>query len=214
MTLSGLRSTRVASYTAAIGLAAVLTLSACGSAGSDEAAGSSEDSPAAMTTEETQAPETTAAAAPAGEGTVVKVGKEFTDKETGDVVIIVSAVRNNPTEYYEASDNPDGEMVYLEVKVVPGKDYGGTISPADFYLDSAGEEANYASTADEEVKKAGYTYFESASRRDGEATGYVPIYVSKTADTLKGAYVRPEAKVLGEDKKIPEFRGEFEVPAS
>ena len=48
----------------------------------------------------------------------------------------------------------------------------------------------------------------------GEATGYIPIYVEQTGDTLKGAYVRPEAKILGEDETIPEFRGEFEIPAA
>jgi hypothetical protein len=61
---------------------------------------------------------------------------------------------------------------------------------------------------------AGYEYFDGPSRRDGEATGYIPIYVEQTGDTLKGAYVRPEAKILGEDETIPEFRGEFEIPAA
>lgn len=51
-------------------------------------------------------------------------------------------------------------------------------------------------------------------RRDGEATGYIPIYVETTGDPLKGAYVRPEMKILGEDATVPEFRGEFEIPAA
>ena len=105
-------------------------------------------------------------------------------------------------------------MVYIEVKVEPGDSYGGTISASDFYLDSAGEEANYASSAKDELKDAGFEYLDLAPRRDGEHTGYVPIYVSETADVLKGTYLRPEAKVLGEDKKVPEFSSEFEVPAT
>ncbi|PMC76939.1 hypothetical protein CJ197_01105 [Brachybacterium sp. UMB0905] len=186
------------------GLAAVtvLALTACG--GADEAP--AEPDPAAGVAEEE--------AEPADERTVVEIGTELVDEETGDVVTIVSAVRNNPTEYYAASDNPDGEMVYLEVKVVPGEQFGGVVSQRDFLLDDGGEEVNYASTADEELTAAGFTYFEGAPRRDGEATGYIPIYVEQTGDALKGAYVRPEVKVLGEDETIPEFRGEFEIPAA
>ena len=137
-----------------------------------------------------------------------------TDEETGDVITVVSAVRHNPTEYYEATDNPDGEMVYLEVAVTPGDTYGGSISQSDFYLGSDGEEIDYAASADDELIDAGYEYFDGPARRDGEATGYIPIYLETTGDTLKGAYVRPEMKILGEDTTVPEFRGEFEVPAA
>lgn len=219
-----LRPTTLLTRSAAVAVASVLALSACGTNEPDtaEEADSSEQeqteetdsAPLEQETEEAEEAAATEDATTSGEGTEVKVGTEFTDDETGDVITIVSAVRNNPTEYYEASDNPDGEMVYLEVKVVPGKEYGGTISASDFYLDDGGDEVNYAASADDEVEEAGYEYFDSAPRREGEHTGYVPIYISKTADSLKGAYVRPEAKVIGEDKKVPEFRSEFDVPAS
>ncbi|WP_025777589.1 hypothetical protein [Brevibacterium sp. VCM10] len=219
-----LRPTTLLTRSAAVAVASVLALSACGTNEPDtaEEADSSEQeqteetdsAPLEQETEEAEEAAATEDATTSGEGTEVKVGTEFTDDETGDVITIVSAVRNNPTEYYEASDNPDGEMVYLEVKVVPGKEYGGTISAADFYLDDGGDEVNYAASADDEVEEAGYEYFDSAPRREGEHTGYVPIYISETADSLKGAYVRPEAKVIGEDKKVPEFRSEFDVPAS
>ena len=236
MNRTGRHSARILTQSSALAFAAILALSACGT--DDSAAGEApqEEAPSqgpeealageetADTSEEETAEETaesdsaegasSEAEGTATKGTEVKVGAEFTDEETGDVVTIVSAVRDNPTEYYEATDNPDGEMVYIEVKVVPGKSYGGTISVSDFYLDSAGEEANYASSAKEELEEAGYEYFERAPRREGEHTGYVPIYVSETADELKGSYIRPEAKVLGEDKKIPEFKSEFEVPAA
>ena len=151
--------------------------------------------------------------AAAGEGAVVEIGTEFTDEETGDVITIVSAVRHNPTEFYMATDNPDGEMIYLEVTVTPGDIYGGVISQSDFLLDDDGEEVNYAASADDEMIEAGFEYFDGPSRRDGEATGYIPIYVETTGDTLQGAYVRPEMKILGEDETVPEFRGEFEIPA-
>lgn len=151
--------------------------------------------------------------AAAGEGAVVEIGTEFTDEETGDVITIVSAVRHNPTEFYMATDNPDGEMIYLEVTVTPGDIYGGVISQRDFLLDDDGEEVNYAASADDEMIEAGFEYFDGPSRRDGEATGYIPIYVETTGDTLQGAYVRPEMKILGEDETVPEFRGEFEIPA-
>lgn len=152
--------------------------------------------------------------AAAGEGAVVEIGTEFTDEETGDVITIVSAVRHNPTEFYMATDNPDGEMIYLEVKVTPGDIYGGVISQSDFLLEDDGEEVNYAASADDEMIEAGFEYFDGPSRRDGEATGYIPIYVETTGDTLQGAYVRPEMKILGEDETVPEFRGEFEIPAA
>lgn len=152
--------------------------------------------------------------AAASEGTVVEIGTEFTDEETGDVITIVSAVRNNPTEYYLANDNPDGEMIYLEVEVTAGDQFGGVISQQDFVLDDGGEEVNYAGTADDELTAAGFEYFEGTPRSDGEGTGFIPIYVETTGDTLKGAYVRPEMKILGEDATVPEFRGEFEIPAA
>ncbi|MBB2956271.1 hypothetical protein [Pseudoclavibacter helvolus] len=169
-----------------------------------------------MTAEQTTAaPEASAeTTAPVGDATSIPIGTEFTDAETGDVVTIVSAVRGNATEYYEATDNPNGEMIYLEVAVTPGEEFGGTISAADFYLLSGGEEVNYAASASDELEAAGYTYFDSASRRDGAHTGFIPIYVSETAATLPGAYIRPEAKILGEDTTIPEFRGDFELPAA
>lgn len=234
MNRTGQRTARALTQTSALAVAAVLALSACGSSdgategapredSQSEAAPSEDENQgfsAEENTEETEAPDgtdttdTTDAGAGTADGAEVKVGTEFTDEETGDVITIVSAVRHNPTEYYEATDDPDGEMVYLEVKVEPGKTYGGTVSSADFFLDSAGSEANYASTAKDEVEEAGYEYFDFASRRDGRATGYIPIYLGKTADTLKGSYVRPEAKVIGEDKKVPEFEAEFEIPAS
>ena len=153
-------------------------------------------------------------AAGAAAGTVVEIGTEFTDEETGDVITIVSAVRGNDTEYYMASDNPDGEMIYLEVKVTAGDQFGGVISQQDFFLDDGGDEVNYASTADDELIAAGFTYFEGTPRSDGEGTGYIPIYVETTGDTLQGAYIRPEMKILGEDATVPEFRGEFEIPAA
>ncbi|WP_193096071.1 hypothetical protein [Brevibacterium sp. FME17] len=227
MNRTGRHSARFLTQSSALAIAAVLALSACGTddsavdeAPSDAAPGQGQEEALEAGEEAEQTPEETAEsdsaedASDKAEGAEVKVGAEFTDKETGDVVTVVSAVRDNPTEYYEATDNPDGEMVYIEVKVVPGKSYGGTISAADFYLDSAGEEANYASSAKDELEEAGYEYFDRAPRRDGDHTGYIPIYVSETADELKGSYIRPEAKVLGEDKKIPEFTSEFGVPAS
>ena len=225
MNRTGRHSARILTQSSALAFAAVLALSACGTDDSaageapNDAAPSQEQNEAVEaeeTPEETAEPESTGAAVEGAEaeGTEVKVGAEFTDEETGDVVTIVSAVRNNPTEFYEAADNPDGEMVYLEVQVVPGKSYGGTISASDFYLDSAGEETNYAASASDELEAAGYEYFERAPRRDGEHTGYIPIYVSETAAELKGSYIRPEAKVIGEDKKVPEFKSEFEVPAA
>ena len=213
--------------------ATVLALTACG--GTDDAPAEERDGGAAAEQEapagdsgDTDAEADDAAASDGGgeeeagdgaagsseESAVVEIGTEFTDEETGDVITIVSAVRHNPTEYYLASDNPDGEMIYLEVEVTAGDQFGGVISQQDFVLDDGGEEVNYASTADEELAAAGFENFEGASRRDGGGAGYIPIYVEQTDDTLSGAYVRPEMKILGEDATVPEFRGEFEIPAA
>jgi len=213
---------------AALAAATMLALTACG--GTDDApaehhAEDTEDTEGTEDGEDDAAAEDGAAAegddasegedaAGAGAGAVVEIGTEFTDEETGDVITVVSAVRGNDTEYYLASDNPDGEMIYLEVSVTPGDTYGGVVSQRDFYLEDGGEEVNYAASADDEMIEAGYDYFDGPSRRDGEATGYIPIYVEATGDTLKGAYVRPEMKILGEDETVPEFRAEFEIPAA
>lgn len=183
--------------------------------GADEEDGTGDDTAAEDTTDEgAEGEDSEGGDAAAGEGAVVEIGTEFTDEETGDVITIVSAVRHNPTEFYMATDNPDGEMIYLEVTVTPGDIYGGVISQSDFLLDDDGEEVNYAASADDEMIEAGFEYFDGPSRRDGEATGYIPIYVETTGDTLQGAYVRPEMKILGEDETVPEFRGEFEIPAA
>ncbi|MDN5807131.1 MAG: hypothetical protein L0I80_02045 [Brevibacterium sp.] len=169
-------------------IAAVLTLSACGT----------EDSAAK------EAPDDAGPSdAASSQGQDAALEAEETAEESAE-----------PDSTEAASDNPDGEKVDREVKVVPGKSDGGTISAGDFYLDSAGEEADYAASAADELEDAGYEYFERAPRREGEHTGDIPIYVSETAAELKGSYIRPEAKVIGEDKKVPEFTSEFEVPAS
>ena len=181
---------------------------------SGEDAGSGEDGAEEDAADDAEQAAAESDEAGGGEGTVVEVGTEFTDEETGDVITIVSAVRDNPTEYYMAGDNPDGEMIYLEVEVEAGDTYGGVISQRDFVLDDGGTEVNYAASADDELTDAGYEYFDGAPRREGGGTGYIPIYVETTGDTLAGAYVRPELEVLGEDTTVPEFRGEFEIPAA
>src|SRR5699024_6536549 len=104
--------------------------------------------------------------------------------------------------------------IYLEVAVTPGDVYGGVISERDFVLEDDGEEVNYAASADDELVEAGYEYCDGQSRRDGEATGHIPIYLETTGATIKGACVRPELEILGEDETVPEFRGEFEIPAA
>src|SRR5690606_26270336 len=137
----------------------------------DAEAGAEEDTEADTSAAEDDAAEEDAegseGADAAGEGAVVEIGTEVTDEETGDVITIVSAVRHNPTEYYMASDNTDGEMIYLEVMVTPGDVYGGVISKRDFLLDDDGEEVNYAASADDEMIEAGFEYFDGPSRRDG-----------------------------------------------
>jgi hypothetical protein len=214
---------------AALAAATMLALTACG--GGEEAPEESpaaveeiaEEAPAEEPAEDTEIAEEAApsdaggdedVAAGAGEGAVVEIGAEFTDEETGDVITIVSAVRDMPTEYYESVDNPDGEMVYLEVSVAPGDTYGGVLSQSSFFIDSDGELANYAGTADDEVTAAGYQYFDGAPRSEGEATGYIPVYVGTTSDVLTGSYIREEMKVLGSDEVVPEFSAEFEIPAA
>ena len=59
---------------------------------------------------------------------------------------------------------------------------------------------------------AGHEYFERAPRRDGEHTGYVPIYVETTADTLEGAYIRPEAEDPRRGRDHPRVPRRFRDP--
>lgn len=235
MKLTQLHKTPKTATLTAVALASALALSACGGGGSttteseaapaaqqattaagdqsaatDDAAGASSDDSAAASTGDS----TSGSGSSDSKATTVKVGKSMTDKATGDVITIVSAVRHNPTQYYEASNSPNGEMVYLKVKVVPGKKFGGTISASSFYLAGDGEKSNYAASAKKEVTAAGYEYFDYASRRKGTHEGYVPIFVPRTADTLEGSYTRRAAKVIGKDQTLAEFTGTFTVPAS
>lgn len=213
----------------ALGALATLGLAACGGAGSvttdgeapeDEKTtpGTESEDPSKGTDPDDAAPSTDedeAASPNAGPSAELPIGAEFKDETLGDTVTIVSAQRNLPSERQDYRIEGGGEVIYVQVAVTPGTQFGGTISPSDFRINPGEpDEDNTTLSLADEITAAGLQAFESASRRDGgNPTGWIGFVADKRKDTYTAAYVRREAKVLGEDTVIPEFRGEFTIPA-
>lgn len=143
----------------------------------------------------------------------IKIDHEFEDKETGDKITVLNAMRNVPSEQWRVKSD-GAEMVYIEVKIVPGDKFMGTVSYRDFGItDSEGTE-NRPVVEEEEMEALGLEVLESVRRREGEATGWIAIPIETPGGTVTGTYTRPEAKVLGENETVPEFVEEFEIPES
>ncbi|MFC7455965.1 hypothetical protein ACFQS2_02050 [Brachybacterium sp. GCM10030267] len=226
---------------AAAGALALFALSACGGSPEEAAEGDApaveEEAPAAEVdasdgggeadesepkadeadeseAEEGEADEDTGSA-PAGESVEVPIDETFTDEETGDEITVISAMRDMPSEHDSIYIEEGGEVLYLQIEVTPGEEFGGVVSMRDFFIQYGDEEENAKSSLGEEISEAGYTEFERAPRRDGATE---PAWIGFTVEgerqeSYTAAYVRPETEILGEDETIPEFRHEFEIPA-
>lgn len=206
-----IHSIRRAGVLAAAGLGLSLALTACGS----DDTGS--DSDAATPTEvESSAPASEPAAAPAGDEKEVKVGETLKDPDMGDTVEIVSAIRDFPSTEEADLIADGGEVVLLQVKVKPGKEYGGRVSDGNFEISWADDSSpSDTRLISEEMTAAKRTPFEDISRRDGgEATGWIAFRVDEKADTYVVTYTRDGAKVIGSDEEIAEFTKEIEIPAA
>lgn len=154
-------------------------------------------------------------ATPSEGGTPVEINAELTDPETGDTITIVSALRDVPSERDASYIEDGGEVVYLEISIEAGDQFGGAIGTNDFYILYDGEEDRAKGTLRDEISAQGLEPLETFARRDGSSGNlWVALTVEGArADTYTGAYIRPETEILGEDEVLPEFRGEFTIPA-
>ncbi len=212
---------------AASSLSLALTMGAC-SGGDDESAtpppapetSASTEAPAPETSapETSQTPEASESSAPQSEQSEIEIGEKWTDPETEDVVEIVSVVRNFDSEEFAEDIADGGEVVLVQVKVTPGQVFGGLIQSGNFEISwDDGDDFwnNKTRMMEDELDAADYDVFEKISRRDGgTATGWIAYVVKEKADTYLLSYERGEAKVIGQDKTIPAFEKELEIPAA
>lgn len=222
--------TRRGAMSAVVGISSLALLSACGQ----------DETPAATTTQTTESqtsgpattelqtsessttePTTTASddddssKAPSA-AKEVQINKVLSDPEVGDKVTIISAIRGASYPSVAEKIAEGSELVLLQVKITPSGDFGGLVSPGSFRLNKAdGDQERYTSRIDDELEADGKLVLD-APRRDGEATGWVAFLLDddEKAATYTGEYTRNAAKVIGEDKTLAEFKGEFEVPAA
>lgn len=199
-----------------VGLGLALALTACGSedTGSESA---DESAPAEAESSAPASASESAAAAPAGDEKEVKIGKTLKDPDMGDTIQVISAVRDFASTEEADLIADGGEVVLLQVKVKPGKEFGGRVSDGNFEI-SWDKGADFWSSdtrlMTEEMEAAKRTPFEEIARRDGgEATGWIAFQVDEKADTYLVSYTRDGAKVIGSDKTIAEFKQEIEITA-
>lgn len=219
--------TRRGAMSAVVGVSGLALLSACGQ----------DETPAATTEAETTAAETTSAQTTEAETTPaptatesedddeskapsaaveVQINKVFDDTVIGDKVTVISAIRG--ASYPSVADDiaEGSELVLLQVKITPSGDFGGIVSPSKFRLNKAdGDQERYNSKVEDEMAADGKKVLD-APRRDGEATGWIAFLLDEDEKgaTYTGVYTRDAAKILGEDKTLAEFTGEFEIPAA
>lgn len=218
-----MKSTALRTLLVAPGLAMAIALTGCGGAseptgGASSGAPSVATSPATTPSSEPSSSSSPSASTTQAEQTEVKVGKSFTDPDTKDKVEIVSVIRNFPSKE-KADDIADGgEVVLVQVKVTPGQEYGGAISEGNFQISwDSGKEfwMNKTRMVEDEMKAAKKTPFDRISRRDGGSkTGWIAYVVEEKAATYKIEYKRPQAKVIGSDKVIKEFKTVTDIPAA
>jgi len=135
----------------------------------------------------------------------------------GDTIEVISAIRDFPSTENADTIADGGEVVLLQVKVKPGKEYGGLIQDGNFEIswDKGADFWSPESQLAEEMTAAKRTPFDDVARRDGgEVTGWIAYEVDEKADTYLIEYTRSGAKVIGSDKEIAEFKKQIEIPAA
>ena len=129
-TRTTVRTCRLAAAGLSVGLA--LTLTGCGSEDTKT------DADAAVEVESSAPASETASTAPAGDGAEVTIGKTLKDPEMGDTIEIISAVRDFPSTEEADLIAEGGEVVLLQVKIKPGKEFGGSVSYSNFDISADG----------------------------------------------------------------------------
>lgn len=205
------RTCRLAAAGLSLGLA--LALTACGSEDTKTDADAAVEAESSAPVSESES----ASAAPAGAEAEVKIGKTLKDPDTGDTIEVISAVRDFPSTEEADLIAEGGEVVLLQVKIKPGKEFGGSVSYSNFDISADGgtDFDSADSQLEEELTAAKRTPLDSVRRMEGgEPTGWIAYTVDEKADTYLVEYERSAAKVIGSDKEIPEFKEQIEIPAS
>ncbi|MGO1769429.1 MAG: transcriptional regulator [Microbacterium sp.] len=174
------------------------------------------DEPAVEESQPEETPAEEEDAAPAGEQAEVALGETIDDPDLGDSIEIVSAIRDFPSEEEQELIADGGEVVLLQLSVVPGEEYGGTVSAGDFSIswdEGADYWGNKTRMVEEEMTDAGFEPTDGFPRRDGEGTGWIAFLADERSDSYLVQYERGPASVIGSDEEIPAFTTEFEIPA-
>lgn len=189
-----------------------------GTAPSESPSPSSPSTSESASTEPSNEPSATESGGGSAEQTTVELGEKLSDPDTEDTVELVQAIRNFPSEEQADVIADGGEVVLLQVKVTPGKKFGGAISEGSFQISwDGGKEfwMNKTRMVEEELKAADLELFDRIARRDGGSkTGWIAYVVKEKADTYQIEYTRRAAKIIGQDKTIKEFTEQVEIPAS
>lgn len=175
-----------------------------------------EEGEGAATEEEAEDEGDGAGSAAGAEGAEVPIGLSFTDEELGDQFTIVSVKRDMASESAADRIAKGSEVFWLQIEFTPTGEWGGALSTNEFYINDEGEPQHANSGLAEEIEAAGLKPLDLDARRDG-ATG--PIWMAfstsgQRQDSYSAAYIRPATDVIGEDRTLPEFRYEFEIPAA
>ena len=204
-----LSSLRVPAASAAAVL--LLSLSACG--GSD-----SSDGDTATTTPDTSAatsapaPEETTES-PAAAQTEIAVDQTITDEEYGNTIKITKLVRDFQAPSKTNIPEGGGEWVLVQLDTTAGDKYSGGIQ-GGFTLYSGGELAGTTTgIIDDDMSAAGFTPWEEASAGE-QTTGWVAFQINNRADAYQFQYKRGAAKIIGQDKEIPEKIFSVDLPTS
>lgn len=152
------------------------------------------------------------------EQTTVEIGEKFSDPATEDKVEILSVIRNFPSKEMAEDIADGGEVVLVQVKVTPGKKFGGAVSEGSFQIswDDGGDFwSNKTRMVEDELKAADLELFDRIARRDGGSkSGWIGYVVKEKADTYQLEYTRRAAKVIGQDKTIKEFTKQVKLAGS
>ena len=164
------------------------------------------------TTEEAPTEEPTTKNKGGGQQKEVPLGIIATDPHVGDRIEIVSAIRHFTDHDYKLLDG--AELVLLQVKITPSQQYRGIISGSSFALRGADNRPVKGTTAyDKHIKAAGMKPLGMPSRQNGPTTGWfgVMMYERDTARTYEAAYLRPQSKVIGKNKTLPQYSKKFTI---
>lgn len=148
-----------------------------------------------------------------GDPTEVTIGETLTDEELGEEITVVSAIRDMTSERHGDFIAEGGEVNYVQVEVSPSGEWGGALGTTDFAIEGHDNaEVNLLP----EMRDNGYTPLDTYARRDGDSG---PLWLAFTVheqaeETYTMVYTRAESEVIGEDRTLPEFRGEVTIPAA